>query len=77
MEKKMAKQKPTKKEIETVVSGIINHLKFIEQKVNAIDNLFGLYLRWKEEQEEFNKFVESTVKEATESNVEKEPGEAK
>ena len=73
----MAKQKPTKKEIETVVSGIINHVQFIEQKVNAIDNLFGLYLQWKENQEEFNKFVESKVQEATESIVENEPGESK
>ena len=77
MEKKMAKQKPTKKEIETVVSGIINHLRFIEEKVNAIDNLFGLYLKWKEDQEEFNKFVELTFKETTESIVENEPGESK
>ena len=73
----MTKQKPTKKEIETVVSSIINHLQFVEQKVNALDNLFGLYLKWKKEQEEFNKFVELTVKEATESIVENEPGEIK
>tara|TARA_R100001594_G_scaffold58038_2_gene92034 strand:- start:2853 stop:3086 length:234 start_codon:yes stop_codon:yes gene_type:complete len=77
MEKKMAKQKPTKKEIETVVSGIINHLRFIEEKVNAIDNLFGLYLKWKEDQEEFNKFIEEQMQEHNKQIDKKEPGESK
>ena len=72
----MGKQKPTKKQIETVVSNIINHLKFVEEKVNAIDSLFGLYLEWTGKRDEFNKFVESKIKTA-ENVVEKEPGEAK
>ena len=73
----MAKQKPTKKEIETVVSSLVTHLDYIDHKLGALDSLFGLYLKWKEDQEEFNKFVELTFKETTESIVENEPGESK
>ena len=73
----MAKQKPTKKEIETVVSGIINHLRFIEEKIGALDSLFGLYLQWKGEQDKFNEFVKSQIEKNSKKNVENEPGETK
>ena len=36
---------------------MINHLQSTEQKINAIDNLFGLYLEWRNEKDKFNKFV--------------------
>ena len=57
----MVRKKPTKKEIETVVSNLINHVKFLEQKLNAVDNLFGLYLEWRKEKDTFNKFVQDKV----------------
>ena len=70
----MVKQKPTKKEIETVISKLINHVQMLEEKLGAIDTLFGLYLDWKKDKDKFNKFVEDTV---IAHNKENEPGETK
>ena len=71
----MVKQKPTKKEIETVISKLINHVQMLEEKLGAIDTLFGLYLDWKKDKDKFNKFVEEKVK--SYQNKENEPGETK
>ena len=77
-EKKLGKKKPTKKEFETVISNMINHLRYVDEKVSALDNLFGLYLHWKKETNKFNKFVESEVKKHQSQDVDKsEPGESK
>ena len=73
----MVKKKPTKKEFETVISTLINHVHVIEEKLGALDSLFGLYLEWNKDKDKFNKFVELTFKETTESIVENEPGESK
>ena len=70
----MVKQKPTKKEIETVISKLINHVQMLEEKLGAIDTLFGLYLDWKKDKDKFNKFVEDKVKKY---QKETEPGETK
>ena len=59
----MKKKKPTSKQIETVISNIIQQLSYIEQKVNALDNLIGLYFEWKKDTDKFNKFVQKRVKE--------------
>ena len=59
----MKKKKPTAKQIETVISNIIQQLSNIEQKVNALDNLIGLYFQWKKDTDKFNKFVQKRVKE--------------
>ena len=71
----MVKQKPTKKEIETVISTLINHVRMLEEKLGALDSLFGLYLDWKKDKDKFNKFVEDKVKKY--QNQENEPGETK
>ena len=42
-ENKLVKKKATKKEVETVISNMINHLKFLDEKLGALDSLFGLY----------------------------------
>ena len=60
----MKKKKPTAKQIETVISNIIQQLSYIEQKVNALDNLIGLYFEWKKDTDKFNKFVQKKVSEA-------------
>ena len=70
----MVKKKPTKKEFETVISTLINHVQMIEQKLGALDSLFGLYLNWKKDKDKFNKFVEDKVKKY---QKEVEPGETK
>ena len=59
----MKKKKPTAKQIETVISNIIQQLSNIEQKVNALDNLIGLYFQWKKDTDKFNKFDQKRVKE--------------
>ena len=71
----MVKQKPTKKEIETVISTLINHVQMIEEKLGALDGLFGLYLDWKKDKDMFNKFIEDKVKNYQSKEV--EPGETK
>ena len=70
----MTKKKATKKEIETVISTLINHVRYVEQKLGALDSLFGLYLDWKKDKDKFNKFVEEKVGAHKEEN---EPGETK
>ena len=70
----MKKKKPTAKQIETVISNIIQQLSYIEQKVNALDNLIGLYFQWKKDTDKFNKFVQKKVSEAQDK---KETGENK
>ena len=70
----MAKSKPTRKEIEEVINRLITHVRVIEEKLGALDSVFGLYLDWKKEKDKFNKFVEGKVKEY---NKESEPGETK
>ena len=70
----MVKQKPTKKEIETVISTLINHVQMLEEKLGALDTLFGLYLDWRKDKDKFNKFVEDKVKKYQQ---ETEPGETK
>ena len=71
----MNKKKPTKKEIETVISKLITHVQIMDEKISALDSIFGLYLEWKKETDKFNKFVETKIKERQEK--ENEPGETK
>ena len=71
----MTKKKPTKKDIETVISKLITHVQMMDEKLGALDSIFGLYLEWKKETDKFNKFVETKIKERQEK--ENEPGETK
>jgi len=71
----LVKKKPTKKEFETVVSTLINHVQILEEKFGALDSLFGLYLEWNKDKDKFNKFVEEKVKSYQDKN--NEPGETK
>jgi len=64
----LKKKKPTNKQIETVISNIIQQLQVIEQKVNALDNLIGLYFEWKKDTDKFNKFVQGRLKEMQDKN---------
>ena len=64
----MKKKKPTAKQIETVISNIIQQLSYIEQKVNALDNLIGLYFEWKKDTDKFNKFVQERLKKLDDNN---------
>ena len=73
----MSKKKPTKKEIEVVVSDMINQLSYIDQKLSALDSLFGLYIDWKKEMQEFNDFIKIKTNKADKELKENEPGETK
>ena len=74
----LSKKKPTKKEFETVISRLINHVRFLDEKLGALDSLFGLYLEWRNDKDKFNKFVEAKVEKHQSQDVNKdEPGEKK
>ena len=55
------KKKPTKKDIEVVVSNLINHLQVIEQKADALDNVFGMYIKYKKDEKSFQKYVKKQI----------------
>tara|TARA_R110002051_G_scaffold142549_1_gene215716 strand:+ start:403 stop:603 length:201 start_codon:yes stop_codon:yes gene_type:complete len=57
----LKKKKPTNKDIEIVVSNLIKHLQVIEQKVNGIDNLFGMYIRYKKDEKSFQKYIKKQI----------------
>mgnify|MGYP003150168455 CR=1 FL=1 len=53
----MKKKALTKKEIEKALDGLSNNDQYLHNKLLQIDNIFGLYLEYRKETEEFNKFV--------------------
>ena len=55
------KKKATKKDIEVVVSNLIRHLEAVEQKVAAIDNVFGMYIRYKKDEPSFREYIEKQI----------------
>lgn len=55
------KKKPTKKDIETVVSNLIRHLQVLEQKVDALDNIFGTYIKYKKDEKGFQKYIKKQI----------------
>ena len=55
---KPKRPKPTNKDFEIAIVGLIRRINELEYKLNAFDNLFGLYLKWKKDQDKFQKFVE-------------------
>ena len=57
----MSKKKASKKEIETVVSNLIRHLQVIEQKADALDNIFGTYIKYKKDEKGFQKYVKKQI----------------
>ena len=59
----MKNKKPTKKDIEIVISNLINHLKVIDGKVNALDNVFGLYMKYKKEETGFQEWMNKQLEE--------------
>tara|TARA_R100000152_G_C6701111_1_gene130613 strand:- start:21 stop:257 length:237 start_codon:yes stop_codon:yes gene_type:complete len=78
----MTKQKATKKEIETVLTNVIREIEHLGRKLYTLDNVFGLYLKWKKEQDKFNKFMKEEFDTAKSKVVNlkenvNEPGETK
>ena len=57
----MKNKKATKKDIEIVLSNIIRHLQAIEQKVNALDNIFGTYVKYKKDEKGFQKYIKKQI----------------
>tara|TARA_R100001480_G_C4597593_1_gene162588 strand:+ start:290 stop:490 length:201 start_codon:yes stop_codon:yes gene_type:complete len=57
----LKKKKPTKKDIEVVVSNLIRHLQVIEQKTEALDNIFGTYIKYKKDETGFQKYVKKQI----------------
>ena len=65
------KKKPTRKEFESVISTLITHVRMLEEKVAALDNMFGIYLQYKQEGERFQKFIHEKL----EANIDKSEDE--
>ena len=57
----MKKKKPTKKDIEVVVSNLIKHLQIVEQKIVAIDNVFGMYIKYNKDGTGFQEYVKKQI----------------
>ncbi len=55
------KKKPTKKELELVISNLIMHIQNIEKKLEALDNVFGMYIKYKKEGEGFQQFIKQKL----------------
>ena len=63
----MAKKKPTKKDLELVVSNLIREIDYIGRNLYEMNTSFGLYLDWKNEKDKFTKFISETVIQAKEN----------
>ena len=57
----MKKKKPTKKDIEVVMSNVIMHLEGLQQKIEALDNLFGMYIKHKKDEKGFQKYIKKQI----------------
>ena len=49
--------------MEQAIGGLSNNDQILHDKILQIDNLLGLYLEYRKETEEFNKFVIARAKE--------------
>jgi hypothetical protein len=54
-------KKPTKKDIEVVMSNVIRHIQVMEQKVDALDNIFGTYVQYKEDEKSFQEYIKKQI----------------
>jgi len=52
------KKKPTKKDIEIVLSNVIQNLEQVNMRLNAIDNIFGAYIKYKKDDKSFQKYIQ-------------------
>lgn len=57
------KKKPTIKEIANVVVNVNNKVNEIANYVSNLDNVVGMYIRMKDDLEDFNKYLEKKAKE--------------
>ena len=57
----MKKKKQTKKDIEVVVSNLIRHLEVVEQKITAIDNVLGMYIKYKKDEKGFQEYIKKQI----------------
>ena len=57
----MKKKKQTKKDIEVVVSNLIRHLEVVEQKITDIDNVLGMYIKYKKDEKGFKKYIKKQI----------------
>jgi hypothetical protein len=60
---KPKKPKPTNKDFEIAILDLMRKNELIINKVNAIDRLLALYLEYKKDGKEFDKFVKDKAKE--------------
>ena len=59
----MKKKKLTNKERDAAIEGLINNFHILYNKNLQIDNLLGLYLEYREDTDNFGKFVKAKTEE--------------
>mgnify|MGYP003149810230 CR=1 FL=1 len=59
----MSKKKLTNKEITEAIGIIDRNTQYLNNKMLQMDNLFGLYLEYRKDNKEFNKFVKAKAEE--------------
>ena len=62
------KKKATKKDIEIVISNIIQNLEQINVKLSALDNVFGTYINYKKDEKGFKKYISKQLEKASDGN---------
>tara|TARA_R110000796_G_scaffold197298_2_gene313671 strand:+ start:364 stop:561 length:198 start_codon:yes stop_codon:yes gene_type:complete len=62
------KKKATKKDIEIVISNIIQNLEQINGKLSALDNVFGTYINYKKDEKGFKKYISKKLEAASDGN---------
>jgi len=56
------KQKTTKKELQDIVARLIANTAMLEQKINSFNTLFSMYVKYKEDSEDFQAFLKKEIK---------------
>ena len=55
------KKKTTKKELQDIVARLIANVAMLEQKVASYNTLFSMYVKFKDESDEFQAFLKKEL----------------
>tara|TARA_R110000796_G_scaffold9837_1_gene33314 strand:+ start:812 stop:991 length:180 start_codon:yes stop_codon:yes gene_type:complete len=55
------KKKTTKKELQDIVARLIANTAMLEQKISSYNTLFGMYVKYKNESDDFQAFLKKEL----------------
>ena len=55
------KKKTTKKELQDIVARLIANTAMLEQKINSYNTLFAMYVKYKDESDDFQAFLKKEL----------------